>query len=108
MEGPAPLTLKSSSMAVLPSLTDDSRLASRLPVLRPNLPRGGAYRDLEGRGVATFCLTAPFKRTAHLIGDFNHWNPHATPMLTDGSGFFWATVRNPFFHHAPELARPVP
>jgi len=86
------LTLTLSPVATLPSLTADDRPVSAVPFLRPNLPRGGVYRDLAGRGVATFCLTAPFKSAVHLVGDFNQWNPTATPLLTDGDGFFWVTV----------------
>ncbi|MGC8780506.1 MAG: alpha-amylase family glycosyl hydrolase [Anaerolineae bacterium] len=77
---------KSSSFAA------DGRLISGLPAFRPGYPRGGAHRDLEGRGVATFCLTAPGKDAAWVVGDFNGWNPLATPMQTDGNGFFWATA----------------
>lgn len=86
------MTLTRLPMAMTPSLTEEDRSAFRLPALRPNYPRGGAYRGLAGRGVATFCLTAPDKEAAWLVGDFNHWNPAATPMLTDGAGFFWADV----------------
>ncbi len=85
-----PLTL--SPVAELSSIVADDRPLPFYPTVRPNLSRGGAYRDLEGRGVATFCLTAPFKPAVHLIGDFNNWNPTATPMQSDGNGFFWATV----------------
>ncbi|MGQ9491206.1 MAG: alpha-amylase family glycosyl hydrolase [Anaerolineae bacterium] len=57
-----------------------------------NPPRGGAYRDLERPGTVTFFLTAPYKLTVHLAGDFNNWDPVSTPMATDGRGLFWATV----------------
>ena len=86
------MTLTLSPMATLPSHPHDGRPISGTPILRPDLPRGGAYRGLDGRGVATCCLTAPLKRIAHLVGDFNNWDPTATPMFTDGNGFFWATV----------------
>jgi 1,4-alpha-glucan branching enzyme len=56
------------------------------------LPRGGAYRDFTRAGTATFFLTAPFKPAVHLVGDFNDWDPRATPMQSDGQGLFWATV----------------
>jgi 1,4-alpha-glucan branching enzyme len=86
------LILTLPPVATLPSLAAGGRLVSNVPIVRPNLPRGGAYRDLEDRGAATFCLTAPFKPAVHLVGDFNNWNPTSTPMLTNGNGFFWVTV----------------
>ncbi|MCX7670526.1 MAG: alpha-amylase family glycosyl hydrolase, partial [Anaerolineae bacterium] len=79
-------------MTKLSSFIADGRLFSDVSAFRPNYPRGGAYRDLEGRGVATFCLTAPGKNAAWVVGDFNGWNPVATPMRTDGNGYFWATA----------------
>lgn len=72
-------------------IVDDRSVAER-SVFRPDFPRGGAHRDLAGRGVATFCLTAPGKEAAWVVGDFNGWNPAATPMHTDGNGYFWVTV----------------
>ena len=40
----------------------------------------------HGAGVTTFALFAPHKQTAHLIGDFNDWNPKATPMNLQADG----------------------
>ncbi len=86
-------------MAMMPSLTatkpDRDAFAGLDKASR--LPRGGAFRNLErpghaGADTATFCLTAPSKLTAHVVGDFNAWNPRATAMQTNGNGHFWATV----------------
>ena len=43
----------------------------------------------HGNGVATFGLFAPHKKNVHLIGDFNAWNPTATPMNLQADGL-WA------------------
>jgi 1,4-alpha-glucan branching enzyme len=59
----------------------------------PARPRGGPHIDPVHPDRVTFYLTAPFKPAASLVGDFNGWNPQAHPMETDGSGFFWVTVR---------------
>ena len=56
------------------------------------LPRGGAYRDFVCPGTATFFLTAPFKPAVHLVGDFNGWDPVATPMEHCGQDLYCATV----------------
>jgi len=56
------------------------------------MPRGGPFRNYERPDTVTFFLTAPFKPAVHLVGDFNGWNPHATPMQTDCQGHFWVTL----------------
>jgi 1,4-alpha-glucan branching enzyme len=56
------------------------------------MPRGGAYRNLSQMGTATFFLTAPFKPAVHVAGDFNGWDPRATPMRHCGQGLFTVTV----------------
>lgn len=37
------------------------------------------------------CLEAPNKGKAHVVGDFNAWNPSATPMTKEGDKF-WARI----------------
>ena len=51
-----------------------------------------AFRDFEHPGSVTFFLTAPFKPAVHLLGDFNGWDPNASPMHSDGEGCFWLTL----------------
>ncbi len=89
------LTAPLPTVATLPRPID---VAEKIPVflasppLTSELPRGGAFRNFERPGATTFFLTAPYKPAVHLIGDFNGWNPRATPMTTDGKGLFWVTV----------------
>jgi 1,4-alpha-glucan branching enzyme len=78
--------------AKLPLIIDDRPSDFVLGSAPLELPRGGAFRDYEQPGTVTFFLTAPEKTAAHVVGDFNGWDPQATPMETDGRGFFWATV----------------
>jgi 1,4-alpha-glucan branching enzyme len=80
-------------VATLPPITAFQPTALAQAQLNWSLPRGGAYRNLERPGTATFFLTAPSVPAVHVAGDFNGWNPRAIPMETDGSGLFWATVR---------------
>jgi len=65
-----------------------------------SLPRGGAFRDYERPGTATFFLTAPAKPAVHLAGDFNGWEPRSIPMETDGNDLFWVTIplRGPAYY----------
>ncbi len=43
----------------------------------------------RGNGQATFGLWAPFKKSVHLIGDFNGWDLHATPMQLQPEDGLW-------------------
>ncbi len=76
----------------LTDLVEKAPVFLSLPSPVRELPRGGAFRNFERPGTATFFLTAPHKPAVHLIGDFNRWHPRATPMTTDGAGLFWVTV----------------
>ena len=52
----------------------------------------GCHYDSE-TGVAVFRTWAPGAKAIHLIGDFNGWNEHATPMHRISDGGIWeATV----------------
>ncbi len=44
----------------------------------------------QGRGVQ-FAVWAPNAERVSVIGDFNGWNPHATPMETAGEHGVWTT-----------------
>ena len=57
-----------------------------------SLPRGGAIRNFERHGATTFFLTAPEKPAVHLVGDFNQWDPLATPMHRVNDVLFSVTV----------------
>ena len=84
--------MTSAQGAKLPLIIDDRPSDFALGSAPLQLPRGGAFRDCEQPGTVTFFLTAPEKTAAHVTGDFNGWDPHASPMETDGRGSFWATV----------------
>ncbi|MGE5601941.1 MAG: alpha-amylase family glycosyl hydrolase [Nitrososphaerales archaeon] len=51
-----------------------------------NLPLG-AVEHSNGR--VTFALYAPGKRSVHLVGDFNGWNPGADPLHAGPDGRWW-------------------
>ena len=79
-------------------------------MIHPNLPiapptsadgmlpqdiHGGVHADLFGSGTVTFVLRAPHKPYVSLVGDFNGWNTRANPLVTDGRGTWWTTLRHP-------------
>ena len=64
----------------------------------------GAFREIDRAAVArhvavataapeagtiTFALRAPQVTTVALVGDFNSWDPRATPMRRQGQGDLW-------------------
>jgi len=49
-------------------------------------PNGARDR---GDGTVTFALWAPWKKSVHLIGDFNNWNMQADPLAVDERGLWW-------------------
>jgi len=66
----------------------------------------GAFRELDraagarhaavapaapGPGTVTFALRAPQVSSVALVGDFNAWDPRATPMRRQGQGDLWTT-----------------
>ncbi|HEX9373923.1 MAG TPA: alpha-amylase family glycosyl hydrolase, partial [Roseiflexaceae bacterium] len=53
-------------------------------------PHGAQDR---GDGDVSFALWAPWKKSVHLIGDFNSWDPQADPMAVDESGLWWIEKR---------------
>lgn len=46
----------------------------------------------RGKGVA-FTLVAPRASSVAIVGDFNDWNPHATPLVRTGDGAWETRVR---------------
>ncbi len=52
---------------------------------RPYHRLGAIPRCLDGVDGVGFVVWAPSARSVHLVGDFNHWNPHAHPMRSLGS-----------------------
>ena len=84
--------MTSADGAKRPLIIEDRPIDFALGSAPLQLPRGGAFRDYEQPGTVTFFLTAPEKTAAHVAGDFNGWDLESTPMETDGSGPFWATV----------------
>ncbi len=52
-------------------------------------PAGAVH---HGNGFVSFALFAPFKNDVSVIGDFNEWNPDATPMALQADGLWMAQV----------------
>lgn len=52
-------------------------------------PAGAVH---HGNGLVSFALFAPFKNDVSVIGDFNDWNPDATPMTLQADGLWMAQV----------------
>ena len=48
--------------------------------------------DRSGRSVVQFVLFAPEAKSVALVGDFNDWDPDATPLLTAQSGGAWSVT----------------
>lgn len=71
----------------------DSQVAESAPRVAPappNTPHGAHDR---GDGTVSFALWAPWKKSVHLIGDFNNWDPQADRLAVDSSGLWWAEKR---------------
>jgi 1,4-alpha-glucan branching enzyme len=71
----------------------DGQAVDAAPQVAPapaNTPHGAHDR---GDGVVSFALWAPWKKSVHLIGDFNNWDPHADPMAVDQNGLWWIEKR---------------
>jgi 1,4-alpha-glucan branching enzyme len=49
------------------------------------------YRDSAGGGV-TFRVWAPFAQTVSVAGDFNKWSAQASPLFSEGDGFWSVDV----------------
>ncbi len=49
----------------------------------------GAHPDAKDESVWTFTLWAPQAIAISVIGDFNQWDPHASPMQSMGSNGLW-------------------
>lgn len=57
------------------------------------MPSGLPYgAHNHGDGQISFALWAPWKKSVHLIGDFNGWDPTADPLSVDSEGV-WYTVK---------------
>ena len=48
--------------------------------------------DRSGRSVVQFVLFAPTAQSVALVGDFNDWDPAATPLLTAQPGGAWSVA----------------
>lgn len=48
--------------------------------------------DRSGRSVVQFVLFAPAAQSVALVGDFNDWDPTATPLLTAQPGGAWSVA----------------
>lgn len=59
------------------------------------MPHGAHDR---GDGTAAFALWAPWKRSVHLIGSFNGWEPE--PLAVDADGLWWLERPLPRGEHA--------
>jgi 1,4-alpha-glucan branching enzyme len=74
-------------------MTTEPRVANPPQELQP-----GAH-DL-GDGKVSFALWAPWKKSVHVVGDFNGWDRGATPLAVSESGLWWALVELPQGEHA--------
>jgi hypothetical protein len=48
--------------------------------------------DRSGHSVVQFVLFAPVAKSVALVGDFNDWDPAATPLLTAQPGGAWSVA----------------
>jgi 1,4-alpha-glucan branching enzyme len=62
----------------------------------PSSPFGFARRSLHH---ATFYCDAPEAKHVTLVGDFNQWNPDATPMHRMADGKWMASLELHHGHH---------
>ena len=56
---------------------------------RDTLPRYSAKRNLHQ---ADFFCHAPEAKHVFIVGDFNHWNPNATPMSRQPDGCWMVSL----------------
>ena len=50
----------------------------------------GAHRDVvDGVDGWRFCVWAPDVNSVHVVGDFNAWDPNATPLSPIGGSELW-------------------
>jgi hypothetical protein len=56
----------------------------------------------DAEGLVPFVLKAPHAARVTIVGDFNDWDPTATPMHRAGDNAWWAVVRLPAgrYHYA--------
>lgn len=67
-------------------MTTDNEVAPQVAPAPEHIAQGAHDR---GDGTITFALWAPWKKSVHLIGDFNDWNMSADPLAVDESGLWW-------------------
>jgi 1,4-alpha-glucan branching enzyme len=68
-------------------------MAEQAPRVTP-APEGASHGAHDrGDGIVTFALWAPWKKSVHLIGDFNEWDMQADPLAVDRSGLWWIEKR---------------
>lgn len=92
-----PLTVRVSPLA---GLALAAGLAALLLVMRPAAPdiatpqaaAPGVLLARHGATMVQFVLVAPSARNVTLVGDFNDWDPSATPLRRSTSGGAWSTA----------------
>jgi len=57
----------------------------------PKNLRRGAHEIKPG--MVSFALWAPWKKSVHLVGDFNHWDARATPLQVLQDGLWWVVLK---------------
>ena len=74
-------------VATAPGASPSAGVASATPgtVARPAASAGGR-KDVQ------FVLVANSASDVRIVGDFNDWDPRATPMQRSGSGGIWSVV----------------
>lgn len=81
-----------------------SDLNTRLPEDAPNVANPpheipcGSYD--QGNGKVSFALWAPWKKSVHLVGDFNGWDKEKTPMSVSQDGLWWVEIEVGAGEHA--------
>lgn len=60
---------------------------------RPDQLRRGAHEISPGK--VTFAIWAPWKKSIHLAGEFNGWDPSSTPLHPEDDGIWWTVLDLP-------------
>ena len=82
----------SSPMAKRPVIVEDRPVEFILPAIATTCHAGAlvGIMNVPVRPLSSSPLRSNL--VSHVVGDFNLWDPHATPMRTEDGGFFRVTV----------------
>ena len=87
-----PCTIRVSPLLALAAglLFAVSVAGSLLYVLPGRAPRGEGTRAAAGSPIVQFGFVAPHASSVALVGDFNNWDPKATPLHAASTGGVWS------------------